>query len=219
MDGPIGTMDWHTTSMADSVFSSKGHSDSFNPTPSASDCRWSNFGDDSASGQFPELSGSTLSPKQLQGFLGLHDFEESPASTRNLEKVIDLICELGFEGPESVVSEFHTRDLTASPRLASMRHLSRNRRLPEMLSGLRDSAESWTEWEGQGYRAETLKSAENVLSNEREGLAEDGRLENLLDSFPGGSVSILPSQMNDACNVFGTKVSSSRLLPIDVSRK
>jgi len=80
-----------------------------------------------------------------------------------------------------VISKYYTSDLRPSPRLASSQHLSRNRRLPAVLSDLRASAMSWTEWEAQGYKGEIVRSAESILAAERKKLVAPPTLQQFME--------------------------------------
>jgi hypothetical protein len=98
-----------------------------------------------------------------------------------LEYVLESIHRSGFDGLESVISDYYTSDFRLFPRLASSQHLSRNRKLPGILSDLRTSASSWTEWEAQGYKGEIIRSAESILAAERKKLVASTTLQQFID--------------------------------------
>jgi len=98
-----------------------------------------------------------------------------------LEYVLESIHRSGFDGPESVISDYYTSDFRLFSRLASSQHLSRNRKLPGILSNLRTSASYWTEWEAQGYKGEIIRSAENILAAERKKLVASTTLQQFID--------------------------------------
>ncbi|KEZ40158.1 hypothetical protein SAPIO_CDS9207 [Scedosporium apiospermum] len=98
-----------------------------------------------------------------------------------LAYVLESIHRSGFDGPESVISDYYTSDFRLFPRLASSQHLSRNRKLPGILSDLRTSAPSWTEWEAQGYKGEIIRSAESILAAERKKLVASTTLQQFID--------------------------------------
>lgn len=107
---------------------------------------------------------------------------DAPLNER-LEYVLDVIHQSGFDSLESVVSQYYTSDFRPSPRLVSSQRLSRNRKLPAVLADLSSSATSWTEWEAQGYKGETVRSAESILAAERKKLVAPGTLQQLMEKY------------------------------------
>lgn len=87
-----------------------------------------------------------------------------------LETTLEALHKSGFDGFETLVTHYYTSKFDHSPRLASSQHLSRNRKLPGILETISESAMAWSEWEAQGYRSAVVRSAESILSAEREKL-------------------------------------------------
>ncbi|KAL7910462.1 hypothetical protein GGI35DRAFT_448894 [Trichoderma velutinum] len=87
--------------------------------------------------------------------------------TERLEYLLEAINSLAFDGLESVMTKYYTSDFRSSPRLASLQSLSRNQKLPVVLSELTASATSWSEWEAKGYKSEIIRSAASIFTAEQ----------------------------------------------------
>jgi hypothetical protein len=112
-----------------------------------------------------------------------HPLKKNASLTKRLEHVLESIKQAGFDGVESMISTYYTSDFRPSSRLASSQHLSRNRKLPEVLSKLRTSAMTWTKWEAQGYNGEIVRSAESILAAERKTLVTSPILKEYMEKY------------------------------------
>ncbi|KAL6901278.1 hypothetical protein GGI43DRAFT_404443 [Trichoderma evansii] len=144
----------------------------------------------SADSRMPELLESdTESPKDLKEYSikhvesGMKQPDENTSLTERLEYLIEVVHRLAFDGIESVMSKYYISDFRPFPRLASLQRLSRNRKLPAILSDLRASATSWSEWEAQGYKGEIVRSAESILAAERKKLVTPFMLQQFLENY------------------------------------
>jgi hypothetical protein len=119
---------------------------------------------------------------------GVREVKKDGSPVERLENVLEFINRSGFDSLESVMSEYYTSDFRPFPRLAGSQHLSRNRKLPALLSDLRLNAASWTEWEAQGYKSEIVWSAESILATERKKLAAPSALHQLMEGYGGNGL-------------------------------
>lgn len=135
------------------------------------------------------------------------------SSITRLEAGLAAVHAEGFDGIEDLLSEYYTADLSASPALANARRLGRNRQLPSLLAALRENAQKWREWESQGYRNETIQSAECVLALERSKLIKNKHIHALIgpENTPGddhdSAVAASTSQFGDISDIFQDEVS------------
>ena len=72
----------------------------------------------------------------------------------------------GFGSFDDMVTAYYTGLFEVGSQLQIAQKLSRNRRIPEILQAIRDSARKWTRWEANGYEDEIIRSAEAVLVDE-----------------------------------------------------
>ncbi|UKZ89806.1 uncharacterized protein TrAFT101_004847 [Trichoderma asperellum] len=114
---------------------------------------------------------------------GMKQPNENASLTERLEYLVGVVHRLAFDDLESVMSKYYTSDFRPFPRLASLQRLSRNRKLPTVLSDLRASAMSWSEWEAQGYKSEIVRSAESILAAERKKLVSPLMLQQFMESY------------------------------------
>lgn len=93
-----------------------------------------------------------------------------PSEYASLQERIEFILEcagmVGFSKFDTVISHYYTAEFSASSNAFNAQRISRKRHLPEVLASVHESANSWSPWEVQGYRDETLKSSENLLIEE-----------------------------------------------------
>ncbi len=80
-----------------------------------------------------------------------------------LKECADL---LGFGSLDTAMSAYYTADLSESPTMFNEQCLSRNRRLPSLLSEVRENSKTWNRWEQVGYAKETLRGAEDIYAEE-----------------------------------------------------
>ncbi|TLD06159.1 uncharacterized protein PgNI_08003 [Pyricularia grisea] len=102
--------------------------------------------------------------------------EPTAAIDERLEYMIDCAEAAGFDSLDCLVEAYYSSTLTEPQSyLSSMRRLSRNRRLPKLLSTLFESSLGWSEWERRELFGEIFKMAETLLISEgREKQADGG---------------------------------------------
>lgn len=94
-----------------------------------------------------------------------------PAPNASLDERFECIMEqvdaAGFESFDAMATAYYTQAFGESSALADEQRLSRNRRLPKVLSVVYSSAAGgWSDWERKGFEDEILRTAESVLTNE-----------------------------------------------------
>lgn len=82
------------------------------------------------------------------------------------EYVLGCAQRAGFDSFDTMALHYYTRNFNPASAIALEQHLSRNRRLPELLAELRKQSTNWNEWQRRGYQGETLKAAEEICSME-----------------------------------------------------
>ncbi|KAI0436995.1 hypothetical protein F4803DRAFT_177705 [Xylaria telfairii] len=82
------------------------------------------------------------------------------------EYVLSCAQRAGFDSFDTMALHYYTRNFNPASAIALEQHLSRNRRLPELLAELRKQSSNWSEWQRRGYQGETLKAAEEICSME-----------------------------------------------------
>ncbi|KAI0190535.1 hypothetical protein EV127DRAFT_511810 [Xylaria flabelliformis] len=97
---------------------------------------------------------------------------------QTLEKRLEFLhlclTSAGFETFDSLVSQYYTSSLSPESIVSSHQRTSRQRDLPILLAELRRYVRTWTQWEAHGYYYEIIKSAESIVSSEKEGTATHG---------------------------------------------
>lgn len=90
---------------------------------------------------------------------------------------------LGFSSLDAVLSLYYTADLSESPALSNEQSTSRERRLPTLLSEIREHSNIWNRWEQSGFIEEMLRGAECFYAEEvKQGRADlDEQLMGTLD--------------------------------------
>jgi hypothetical protein len=94
----------------------------------------------------------------------------SPNPTRTVEERFEyaLRCaqSVGFDSFDAMALQYYTQNFDPASPLALEQRLSRNRRLPELLSELRKQSTTWGVWQYRGYQDEILKTAEQIFTSE-----------------------------------------------------
>ncbi|KAI0551696.1 hypothetical protein F4679DRAFT_537648 [Xylaria curta] len=94
---------------------------------------------------------------------------------QTLEKRLEFLhlclTSAGFETFDSLVSQYYTSTLSPESIVSSHQRTSRQRDLPILLAELRRYVRTWTQWEAHGYYYEIIKSAESIVSGEKEDTA------------------------------------------------
>ncbi|OQD67741.1 hypothetical protein PENPOL_c003G03344 [Penicillium polonicum] len=107
---------------------------------------------------------------------GMHRVQQSstvpdiPPDTASLQERVEFLLEcanrVGFTKFDTAISHYYTAEFSQSSIAFNAQRVSRKRHLPEVLALIREKANSWSLWEAQGYRDETLKSSEQFLLEE-----------------------------------------------------
>jgi hypothetical protein len=83
------------------------------------------------------------------------------------ECIMEQVEAAGFESFDAMAAAYYTQNFNESSPLADEQRLSRNRRLPRVLSDVYGSAtSSWSEWERKGLQDQILRTAETILTDE-----------------------------------------------------
>jgi hypothetical protein len=80
--------------------------------------------------------------------------------------VMDQAVAMGFGTLDEVVAAYYTEMFEHTSPLYKEQRLSRNRRLPRLLSTLHNAAKDWAEWERRGFREQITQGAEEILVEE-----------------------------------------------------
>ncbi|KAI8944362.1 hypothetical protein F4801DRAFT_223458 [Xylaria longipes] len=83
-----------------------------------------------------------------------------------LEYVLSCAQRVGFDSFDTMALHYYTRNFNPASAIALEQHLSRSRRLPELLAELRKQSTNWSAWQRRGYQDETLKTAEEICTVE-----------------------------------------------------
>ncbi|KAI6784864.1 uncharacterized protein J7T54_007958 [Emericellopsis cladophorae] len=94
-----------------------------------------------------------------------------PAPNVSLDERFECIMEqveaAGFENFDAMVTAYYTQSFSPTSALADEQRLSRNRRLPQVISDVHAAASgSWSEWERKGFQDAILRTAEGMLTSE-----------------------------------------------------
>lgn len=91
---------------------------------------------------------------------------------QTLEKRLEFLhlclTSAGFETFDSLLSQYYTSTLSPESIVSSHQRTSRQTDLPILLAELRRYVRTWTQWEAHGYYYEIIKSAESIVSCEKE---------------------------------------------------
>ncbi|KAI0454916.1 hypothetical protein F5B21DRAFT_224027 [Xylaria acuta] len=94
----------------------------------------------------------------------------SPNTHASLEEQFEYVLSCaqraGFDSFDTMALHYYTRNFNPVSTIALEQHLSRDRRLPELLAELRKQSTNWSEWQRRGYQGETLKAAEEICTME-----------------------------------------------------
>lgn len=88
------------------------------------------------------------------------------ANDERFTSILEHVQAAGFESFDALVTAYYSDNFDESSALANEQRLSRNRRLPKVLSDLFHAADGWTPWERRGFHEEILKTAESMLISE-----------------------------------------------------
>lgn len=93
-----------------------------------------------------------------------------PTLDQRFEGIMQHVEAAGFESFDDLVTAYYSDTFCETSPLANEQHLSRNRRLPKVISDVFQATDSWTHWERRGFQEEILKTAESMLISEGSGV-------------------------------------------------
>ncbi|POR34499.1 Uncharacterized protein TPAR_05301 [Tolypocladium paradoxum] len=88
---------------------------------------------------------------------------------QRFEGIMQHVEAAGFESFDDLVTAYYSDTFCETSPLANEQHLSRNRRLPKVISDVFQATDNWTHWERRGFQEEILKTAESMLISEGSG--------------------------------------------------
>ncbi|KAF2973481.1 hypothetical protein GQX73_g37 [Xylaria multiplex] len=123
----------------------------------------------------PDLIGGLLLLDDVDvGGERLHSYTDlkNKLQGQTLEKKFEFLhlclTGAGFNGFDSMVSQYYTSILSPESIISSHQQTSRQRDLPVLLAELRCYVQTWTQWEVHGYCYEIIKSVESIIGCERD---------------------------------------------------
>ena len=78
----------------------------------------------------------------------------------------DQAAAVGFDTLDEVIAAYYTEMFEDTSTLCQDQRLSRNRRLPWLLSTLHNATKNWSEWERRGFQEQITLCAEGILVKE-----------------------------------------------------
>lgn len=82
------------------------------------------------------------------------------------ECIMEQVEAAGFDSFDSLVTAYYGQTFSESSPLANEQRMSRNRRLPKVISDVYQATGQWTDWERRGFQDEILKTAESMVTTE-----------------------------------------------------
>ncbi|PTB39329.1 hypothetical protein M441DRAFT_28480 [Trichoderma asperellum CBS 433.97] len=120
------------------------------------------------------IIGSTLydsQDKNLAKMLQSYGNGEQRLKDRSLEERLEFmrVCAsvAGFHSIDDMAKQYYTADLSHDSVISQEQRNSRHSQLPRVLSKLRKSVKTWTQWEAHRYQYEIIKSAQSLIRSER----------------------------------------------------
>ncbi|UKZ66356.1 uncharacterized protein TrAtP1_007532 [Trichoderma atroviride] len=118
--------------------------------------------------------GSTLYDcphKNLAQMLQSYENGEQRLKDRSLEDRLEFmrVCAsvAGFHNIDDMAKKYYTADFSHDSVISREQRNSRHSQLPQLLSKLRKSVKTWTQWEAHRYQYEIIKSAQSLIRAER----------------------------------------------------
>ena len=85
------------------------------------------------------------------------------------ERIMEQVEAAGFESFDALVATYYSAPFGEASPLANEQRLSRNRRLPKVVSDVFQATRQWSGWERTGFYEEILRSTETMLISENVG--------------------------------------------------
>ncbi|KAL7900317.1 hypothetical protein HDV63DRAFT_416305 [Trichoderma sp. SZMC 28014] len=109
--------------------------------------------------------------KNLVQMLQSYDNGEQRLRDKSLEDRFEFmrVCAsvAGFHSIDDMAKQYYTADFSQDSAISREQRNSRHSQLPQLLSKLRKSVKTWTQWEAHRYQYEILKSAHSLIRAER----------------------------------------------------
>lgn len=126
-----------------------------------------------ASMSFPPLLEAAATAPPMEPMMDsniLHDTAQSTPKDAPLDERVESIMQhvqaVGFDSFDDLATAYYSSTFRDTSPLANEQHLSRNRRLPKVLSDVYQATDNWSHWERRGFHEEILKTAESMLTSE-----------------------------------------------------
>ncbi|GKU21656.1 unnamed protein product [Fusarium langsethiae] len=124
------------------------------------------------------------------------DASGSPRSVdERLEYIVDAATKVGYDNFDALAKDYYIHTFEASSSIARKQRMSRNRRLPTVISEIFSATNDWCEWERRGFYEEIVRMTESLMifeANATQGLVED-KLEHLVKASMQGQVTSKPN--------------------------
>lgn len=109
--------------------------------------------------------------KNLAQMLQSYDNGEQRLKDKSLEDRFEFmrVCAsvAGFHSIDDMAKKYYTADFSHDSVISREQRNSRHSQLPQLLSKLRKSVKTWTQWEAHRYQYEIIKSAQSLIRAER----------------------------------------------------
>lgn len=130
--------------------------------------------DPGSSSSRSSIVGSALydcTDKDLARMLQSYETGEQRLKDRSLEDRFEFmrVCAsvAGFHSIDDMAKQYYTADFSHDSVISREQRNSRHSQLPQLLSKLRKSVKTWTQWEAHRYQYEIIKSAQSLIRAER----------------------------------------------------
>ncbi|RGP69665.1 basic-leucine zipper bzip transcription factor [Fusarium sporotrichioides] len=111
------------------------------------------------------------------------DASGSPRSVdERLEYIVDAATKVGYDNFDTLAKDYYIHTFEASSSIARKQRMSRNRRLPTVISEIFSATNDWCEWARRGFYEEIVRMTESLMifeANAAQSLLED-KLEHLV---------------------------------------
>ncbi|KAH7182284.1 uncharacterized protein B0J16DRAFT_400467 [Fusarium flagelliforme] len=111
-----------------------------------------------------------------------------------LEYIVDAATKIGYDSFDALAKDYYNHTFEPSSSIARKQRMSRNRRLPTVMSEIFSAANDWCEWERRGLFEEVVRMTESLLiseANDSQNLLED-KLEHFIKTSAQGNMTSRP---------------------------
>lgn len=115
----------------------------------------------------PTSAAATEAAATAAGCLRTRKPSHSAGLDERFECIMEQVEAAGYDSFDSMATAYYTQNFAESSPLADEQRLSRNRRLPHVISDVYGAAATgWSEWERKGLQDEILRTAESMITGE-----------------------------------------------------